>query len=155
MKALTIAALALIAAFATPTYAQEQPADNMQILIEKLKADKKLLVAENMQLTEKEAKAFWPVYESYQKDLDKINQRLGKAINEYAANFQSLTDEVADKLVTEATAIEVDRTKLIQSYLPKLKKVLPVKKVALYYQLENKIRAVVNFQLAANIPLVK
>jgi hypothetical protein len=155
MKAIAIAALALITAFATSVYAQDQPADNMQILMEKLKADKKLLVAENMQLTEKEAKAFWPVYESYQKDLDKINQRLGKAINEYAANFQSLTDEVADKLVTEATAIEVDRTKLIQSYLPKLKKVLPAKKVALYYQLESKIRAVINFQLAANIPLVK
>ncbi len=155
MKALTIAALALIAAFAMPVYAQDQPADNMQILMEKLKADKKLLVAENMQLTEKEAKAFWPVYESYQKDLDKINQRLGKAINEYAANYQSLTDDLADKLVTEATAIEVDRTKLIQSYLPKLKKVLSAKKVALYYQLESKIRAVINFQLAANIPLVK
>jgi hypothetical protein len=135
--------------------AQEKPADTMQIVREKVGADKKLFIATNMELTESEAKAFWPVYESYQKDLDKINQRLGKAINEYAANFQSLTDEVADKLVTEATAIEVDRTKLIQSYLPKLKKVLPAKKVALYYQLESKIRAVINFQLAANIPLVK
>ncbi|MGH9576833.1 MAG: hypothetical protein ACRD3R_05285 [Terriglobales bacterium] len=155
MNALAIAALVLGAAFATPAYAQDKPADNMQILMEKLKADKKLLVAENLQLTESEAKAFWPVYESYQKDLDKINERLGKVINDYGANYQSLTDDVADKLTTEAVAIEVDRTKLMQSYLPKLKKALPARKAARYYQLESKIRAVLNFQLAANIPLAK
>ncbi len=155
MKALAITALALTAVFVTPTYAQDQPADNMQILMEKLKADKKLLVAENMQLTESEAKAFWPIYESYQKDLEKINQRLGKVINDYAANYQSMSGDVADKLSSEYIAIEVDRTKLMQAYQPKLKKALPAKKVARYLQLENKIRAVLNFQLAANIPLVK
>jgi len=155
MKALAIAVLALGAAFAVSAYAQDQPADNMQILMEKLKADKKLLVAENMDLTEKEAKAFWPIYESYQKDLEKINQRLGKLINDYAANYQSMSDDAADKLSTEFIGIEVDRTKLMQAYQPKLKKALPAKKVARYLQLENKIRAVINFQLAANIPLVK
>ena len=118
-------------------------------------ADKKLLVAENLELTESEAKGFWPIYASYQQDLDKINQRMGKLITEYAENYKSMTDEVADKLVTEASAIEADRTALIQSYLPKLKKVLPGKKVARYYQLESKIRALINFELAANIPLVQ
>ena len=54
--------------------AQDKPADNMQILREKIKADKKLLVATNMQLTEAEAKNFWPIYEDYQKDLQKINR---------------------------------------------------------------------------------
>ena len=155
MKAFAIVALALGAAFVTPVFAQDQPADTMQILREKIKADKKLLVAENLELTESEAKGFWPVYASYQQDLEKINQRLGKVITDYAANFKSMTDEVADKLVTEAAAIEVDRTQSMQSYLPKLKQVLPAKKVARYYQLESKIRALLNFELAANIPLVR
>jgi hypothetical protein len=155
MKAFVIAALAIVAAVATPLYAQDTPADTMQIVREKIKADKKLLVAENMQLTESEAKAFWPVYESYQQDLGKINERLGKVINDYVANYKSMTDEAADKLVTEANAIEVDRTKLTQSYLPKLKKALSGKKVARYWQLENKIRAVLNYELAANIPLIR
>jgi hypothetical protein len=155
MKALAIVALALGAVFATQAYAQDPPADTMQIVREKIKADKKLFVAENMELTESEAKGFWPVYESYQQDLAKINQRMGKAIKDYAANYKTMTDEVADKLVTEASAIEVDRTAQIQSYLPKLKKVLPGKKVARYYQLESKIRALINFELAANIPLVQ
>jgi hypothetical protein len=155
MKSLAVILIALCAALATPLLAQDKPADNNQLVLEKVKADKKLLVAENMQLTESEAKAFWPVYESYQRDLGKINDRLIKLIDNYAASYQTMTDAAANKLVDEAVAIESDRTKLAQSYLPKFKKVLPPTKVARYYQIENKVRAVVNYELAAGIPLVK
>ena len=155
MKALGIVMLAIGVAFATPAYSQDKAADTMQIVKEKLKADKKLLVAENLELTEPEAKAFWPVYESYQQDLDKVNQRLGNVIKEYARKFQSLTNDDADKLLTDAVAVEVERVKLMETYLPKVKQALPAKKAALYYQLESKIRAIINFELAANIPLVQ
>jgi len=155
MKSLAVILIALCAAVATPLLAQDKPADNNQLVLEKVKADKKLLVAENMQLTESEAKAFWPVYESYQRDLGKINDRLIKLIDSYAASYQTMTDAAANKLVDEAVAIESDRTKLAQSYLPNFKKVLPPPKVARYYQIENKIRAVVNYELAERIPLVK
>ena len=155
MKSLAVILIALCAAVATPLLAQDKPADNNQLVLEKVKADKKLLVAENMQLTEGEAKAFWPVYESYQRDLGKINDRLVKLINDYAASYQTMTDAAATKLSDEAVAIEADRTKLAQSYLPKFRKVLPPTKVARYYQIENKVRAVVNYELAAEIPLVK
>jgi len=69
-----------------PALAQDKPADNMQILREKIKADKKLLVAANMELTESEAKNFWPIYEDYQKELQKINERLGKLLESYATD---------------------------------------------------------------------
>ena len=73
-----------VAALASRTYAfQEQPASNMEILRDKIKADKKLLIAENLGLTEAESKVFWPVYEEYQKELEAINQRLGKMIQGY------------------------------------------------------------------------
>lgn len=156
MKALAIVAiLALGIGLGAPSFAQDKPADTMQVVRDKLKADKKLFVADNMQLTESEAKAFWPVYESYQKDLAKVNDRLSKVIHDYAASYETMTEEAAAKLVTEAVAVEADRTKLMQSYLPRLQKTLPARKVARYYQLENKIRAVLNYELAANIPLVK
>jgi hypothetical protein len=88
--------------------AQDKPADNMQILRDKLKADKKLVVATNMELTESEAKNFWPVYNEYQKDLQKINRRIIALLESYAADFRSksLTDDKAKKLIDEATAIE-------------------------------------------------
>ena len=154
MKVLAIV-MFVFSALLAPVYAEDRPADTMQIVKEKIKADKKLFVAENLQLTETEAKAFWPVYESYQRDLDAINERVVKLINEYAKNFDSMTDEAAGKLVADAVDVEVDRSKLMQSYLPQIKKALPAKKAARYYQLESKIRALINFELAANIPLVK
>jgi len=149
--------MAVVMAFPTSALTQDKPTDNMQILREKVKADKKLLVATNMELTESEAKGFWPVYEDYQKDLAAINQRIAKLIESYAADYRSktLTDEKAKKLVDELIAIEQAETGLKASYVPKLSKVLSQKKVARYLQIENKIRAVVKYELAAGVPLAQ
>ncbi len=140
---------------AGPALAQDNPADNMQIVREKIRADKKLVVAETMGLTESEAKAFWPVYEAYQRDLAKINDRTIKLIDEYADNYGAMSDQAAKKLMDEFMAIETERLKIRQSYLPRFRQVLPEMKVLRYYQLENKIQAVVNYELAASIPLVR
>jgi hypothetical protein len=144
-----------LAGVTMPVLAEEKPADNMQLVKEKMKADKKLLVSENMQLTEKEAKVFWPVYDSYQKDLGKLNERLIKLIDEYAQNYETMTDQTAQSLTNKYLALESERVKLLQSYVPKISKAVGSKKAARYLQLENKISAVVKFELAANIPLVK
>jgi len=141
----------------SPVVSQDKPADNMQILRDKVKADKKLLVAANMELTDSEAKGFWPVYEEYQKDLTSINQRIVKLIESYAADYRgnTLTDEKAQQLIDEMVAIEHIDGALQQSYAPKLSKVLPPKKVARYLQIENKIRAALKYDLAGNIPVVQ
>ncbi len=148
--------MVVAATFPVPALAQDKPADNMQILREKIKADKKLVVAANMDLTESEAKGFWPVYEQYQKDLAAINQRIVKLIESYAADYRSktLTDEKAKKLIDEMVAIEQAEVGLKTSSVPKLRKVLPEKKVARYLQIENKIRAVVKYEIADGVPLV-
>jgi Spy/CpxP family protein refolding chaperone len=153
---LTLAAVMTIL-FVSPAVSQDQPADNMQILRDKVKADKKLLVAANMDLTESEANGFWPVYEEYQKDLSAINQRIASLIASYAEDYRAntLTDEKAEKLTDELVAIEQSDGGLQASYFSKLAKVLPPKKVARYLQIENKIRAAVKYDLAAKIPLVE
>ena len=148
--------LAFAIAFPIPAWTQGKPADNMQVMRDKIKADKKLVVASNMELTESEAKAFWPVYDQYQKDLGAINERMVKMIKSYADayNAKSMTDDGAKKLTDEFVAIEKAETAMKESYVPKLSKVLPPKKVARYLQIENKIRALVKFDLAGQIPLV-
>jgi len=145
----------LAALLAVPALAQDKPADTMQLVREKIQADKKLLVAINMGLTEKEAQAFWPVYDSYQKDLGLLNGRMLVLIEDFAKNYQAMSDEAARKLVGDYLAVERDRVKLKQSYLPKLRQALPEKKVARYLQIENKIEAVIRYELADKIPLVK
>lgn len=155
MKLAHIALIAIASFLALPAAAQT-PSD-MQILAQKIKADKKLVVAANMQLTEDEAKGFWPVYEAYQKDLQGINKRLVATIKNYAEAYNKgpVTDETAKKLINEAIAIEDAEVKLKRSYVPKLEKVIPGMKVARYLQIENKIRAIGKYELAANIPLVQ
>jgi len=155
IKAVVLAALVLFVSGMAWAQQGDAPADNMQVVREKLQADKKLLVSEAMKLTENEAKAFWPVYDSYQKDLTKLNDRILKNISDYADNMDKMTDDVAKKLVKEQLAIDSDRQKLRQSYLSKFEKALPYKKVMRYYQLENKVYAVVLFEAAKKIPLAE
>jgi hypothetical protein len=145
----------MLTVFIVSPMAQEKPADNMQLVREKIKTDKKLFIAQNMNLTESEAKVFWPVYENYQKDLAKLVDKTVKLVENYAANYQTMTEEAAKELINGYLAIEGERVTLMKSFLPKFRKVLPEKKVARYYQLENKIDAVVNYGLAKQIPLVK
>ena len=150
-----IVLVAMLTVFIVSPMAQEKPADNMQLVREKIKADKKLFIAQNMNLTESEAKVFWSVYENYQKDLGTLVDKTVKLIDNYATNYQTMTEEAAKELINGYLTIEGERVTLMKSFLPKFRKVLPEKKVARYYQLENKIDAVVNYGLAKQIPLVK
>jgi hypothetical protein len=167
MKMLKIMLLAIATTIAMPAIAQDKGAGkaapgakasmNMEILRDKLKADKKLIVANNMDLTDAEAKAFWPIYDGYQKELGAINDQLTKTILAYADAYNkgAVSNETAKKLLGEALAIEEAELKLKRSYVPKLEKALPEVKVARYMQIENKIRAVVKYGIADSIPLVQ
>ena len=156
MKAV-FAAAAVATLLAGPVaFAQDQASDNMAIVREKVRADKKLLVATNMELTEQEAAAFWPVYEAYQKEISALNARILKAIESYASAYNqgAVPDDVAKKLLDEVLDIDSDEVDLRKSYVPKFSKVLPAGKVARYYQIESKIRAAIRYELASGIPLV-
>lgn len=151
----TLFALAII--LALPAFAADNSGTStMEILREKITTDKKFLVANNMKLTDAEAKEFWPIYEAYQKDLYQINERLAKVIEDYAKAYNkgALLNDTAKKLLDEAIAIELAEVKLKQSYVPKLDKILPATKVARYIQMETKIRAIIRYGLADRIPLV-
>lgn len=156
MTLLRLIVLGVALSLAIPAVAQDKATSNMEILRQKIQADKKLLVAANMELTEAEAKGFWPVYDAYQADLQQINARIGQLIKRYAEAFtaKAMNDATAKSLLDEALAIERAEVTLRESYVPKLSAVLPVTKVARYLQIENKIRAVIKYELASEIPLV-
>lgn len=158
MKILQVCMLVLSFLFMGHAQAQESEQMNMEILKEKIKADKKLVVASNMNLTDAEAKNFWPLYDGYQKELEQINQRLLTTVKSYADAYNAgkgeISNDTAKKLLADALGVEESEVKLRQSYAAKLGKVLPATKVARYLQIESKIRAIVRFELAAQIPLV-
>lgn len=154
MKTATLLALCLSLGLTTSAVAQSKPNANMKIVAEKLRADKKLLVADNMTLTEAEAAKFWPVYDAYQVGLNALMTRTVTLVKDYATNFDKVTDPMSEKMLTEMLAIEQERAALMQAFRPKFAATIPAKKVARYYQIENKLRAVVNYELADAIPLV-
>ena len=116
---------------------------------------KKLIVLQNMEFTADEGKFFWPVYEDLQKELFQANQRAAKLIVAYASVYQTLTDDQAAKIVAEYFVIQKSRIAILDSYMQKLAKGLPAKKVFRYLQVENKLAAIARYELAKEIPLAQ
>jgi hypothetical protein len=156
MRVLTTFLVALIVLHGMTGIARSAGDASVGSLFQKVKADKKLLVAGNMGLTDEEGKKFWPLYGEYQKELDQLNHSLGKTIHEYADAYNKgpLPNEQAKKLLDQVLAIEEAEAKLKRTYADKIGKVLPAAKTARYIQIENKIRAVLKAELAKEIPLV-
>jgi len=158
MKCILWSMMCAIALLAAPVFAQDKSADtNMQIMIDKVNADKKALVADNMDLTDTEARAFWPIYDQYQNELKVINDRLASTILAYADAYNAggVPDSTAKRLLDEAIAIDDSEVRLRRDYAAKLTRVIRAAKAARYLQIEGKIRAAVRYELAANIPLVE
>lgn len=155
---LALAALAIIPAHAqTKPSGGSDPADTMRTLREQLQVDKKKVVAANLPLTQAEAKGFWPIYEDYQKALHQINDRLATMLVSYAKehNAASMTDDKALALLDRYLGTEEEEVKLKRAFVPRLAKVLPGRKVARYMQIENKIRAIVKYEISGEVPLAK
>jgi hypothetical protein len=133
----------------------DKTAQSTNIAREELRAQKKALVAENMQLTQSEANAFWPVYEEYQTEMNVIGDRMTKLIENYGITHKVMTDDTAAKLLRELLSIQSDRVKLQEKYLPKFEKAIPITKVARYYQIENKFRVALDYEITSQIPLVE
>ena len=116
---------------------------------------KKLVVIENMEFTEEEETAFWPVYQKFQEELFPLKQRTVELILAYATVFQSLTEAQASKIVEEYLTIQDSRQKIMRKYFKQFMKILPAKKVIRYLQIENKLDAAGRYELAQEIPLAK
>jgi hypothetical protein len=116
---------------------------------------KRLVVMENMEFTEEEATAFWPVYDKHQEELFQVNQRGAKLILAYASVYQTLTDEQAVKLVDEYYDVQDDRLTVMKKMAVDVGKALPGKKAFRYLQVEAKLSAIGRFELAKEIPLAR
>jgi hypothetical protein len=156
-KTIRVAIVIMLCGLPALSLAQDKSTNKLEITDEELKADKKLIVAKYMELTESEAKTFWPVYEEHQKDLQKLNERLRSLLQSYATEYQSnsLSDDKAKKLLDEWIALDKDEASHRKIYAAKVLKVLPAKKAARYVQIENEFRVLLKYHLAATVPLVQ
>lgn len=128
---------------------------SLDTVLNAIRANRKAMVAVNLTLDDQQAAAFWPVYDRYDKEMTALGDRTVAVIKDYSDNFTNLSDEKAIQLVNDYLAIEADRAKVRKTYLDELAKILPGRTVARFLQLENKMDAVIKYDLAATIPVVE
>ena len=158
------AAILLVAAMiaAQSARAEDKIAEvtDMQALRAAVRADKRAFVASTLKLTNAEAKRFWPIYDNYQRVLDSTNQRRVVAVEGLIALDRPISDLYARTLANDLIAADEAEIKARRTLHNRLMRgvptrVLPPKKAARYLQLESKIRAVLAYDIAATIPLIK
>ncbi|HEX6131538.1 MAG TPA: hypothetical protein VF044_07380 [Actinomycetota bacterium] len=149
-----IAVVALLALSPVPGRAGSAEDVDLEILRDTIRANRRALVAVNLRLTDEEAERFWPIYGRYQAALTKVHDRLVEVIGEYTAGFADLSNEKALALVDDYLAVEAERVAVRRAYLDEIAEVLPGRTVARFYQIENKMDAVVRYDLAAAIPVM-
>jgi hypothetical protein len=154
MKKILIIVVLLGVFACMPAFAQVNTEDQIEVLRDSAEVDRKAIVAMNVNLTEEESAVFWPVYNKYRGEMKDVNDRLLAMIRKYAENFKNLSDEMAAELMAEAMDIEQDRQIYKRLYVEGLLDILPTKKVAVLFQIENKIEAEIKYDLSLEIPFV-
>lgn len=120
-----------------------------------IRSVRKQIIAANLTLTDDEAPKFWPVYEQYSEELQNITDLRLALIQEYAEDYETLSDEEADRLVRLWQAADVSADELRQKYVPIMRKVLPAKKTATFFQLERQISMTIEMHLTSRLPLMQ
>jgi hypothetical protein len=127
--------------------------------IELLKSDLKTaqisIYTDGMELTEAEGKNFWPIFNEYQEESGKLINIKVALIEKFADNYENMSDDMANELLSGVLDFDKKALKLQEKYIKKMKKVLPATKVARFYQLNNRIRMLLNLQVSSVIPLIK
>lgn len=132
-----------------------QQSDYIELMRSVINTEKKAAIVEVMQLSDTEADLFWPLYNEYNEKRYAVNTKKIKLIQDFAENYGKMTDEMAKELWTRNMAIKMELVKIEKSYFKKFLKAIDAKKVIRYFQAENKIEALVNAELALEIPLLE
>ena len=152
-KTLNLIVAGAVLFLASSVFAQVNTEDKIELTRTYIEANRQVIVAAAMELTEEESTVFWPVYKAYRADVQPLNDRFMKVLKDYADNYENLPDAMAAEIMSEYLDIEEDRLIYKKAALEKMTGLLPMSKVARFFQIENKMDAIVKFDLAVQIPL--
>jgi Spy/CpxP family protein refolding chaperone len=145
------AAPASPAASASPDASLDQ---DVKLLRADVQSAKKQITAENLTLTADQSTKFWPLYDQYAAEVATIGDARVRLIKDYAANYDTMTNDQANLFIQRAGAIDQKFTATRLKYVPIFEKVISPKQAALWYQIDRRLDLLINLQLAGNIPVV-
>lgn len=129
--------------------------NNIQLMREDIRSERKKIVAENLPLTETEATKFWPLYDRYIGETVKVNDQRYALVKEYAQNYNAMTDAQANSFIKRWVALDGDNAQLRLKYIPEFEKIISPKKTAMFFQIDRRLGMMIELQLASGVPLVK
>lgn len=138
--------------FAASAFAQTGT-DALEAVRTQIQADRKAVVAKAMGLTDAQGTSFWPVYNDYRESMRKVDDKLVQLANDYFQNADKMTDQQSQSMLTQWMNLNAEKVNVRKGYVKKFTKAIPTNKVIRFYQVENKMDAVINYELAASIPL--
>jgi len=126
----------------------------MQLLRQDIRAQRRQVVSANLPLSTDESAKFWPVYDQYIGETIKINDVRYALIKDYAANYSTMTDAKAADYIRKWNELDKTMIELRLKYIPIVEKVLPVKKAAMFIQIDRRVQLMIDLQIASLVPLV-
>jgi hypothetical protein len=126
-----------------------------ELLRSDVRAQKVAIITEVMHFNEAEDAAFWPIYREYDLEMARLGDERVALIAEYATNYSTLTDAIADKLATKALDLEARRQALKSKYFDRLKTALSPRTALRFLQVEHQLLLVIDLQISAALPIVK
>ncbi len=149
-----VAGVALVLGLSAAAQAQTVT-DVVELTKQAAETQRQAVVTKAMRFSEVESAAFWPVYHKYRADMLVQLDRLIALARDYAENMDNLSDEQAAHILDQYLDIELKSNKVKRKYVKQYRKVLPEKQVTRFYQIDNKLDAVVRFDAARTVPLVE
>ena len=145
--------VAVLTALAAPLASGQTVKDALELNRQAVEAQRRVLVAGSLHLTDAEAQAFWPLYDGWEKDRREVDERTNQLVADFVAAGSGMSDTQATAMLSEALRLDDERLKVRRSWLSRMSKALPPRKLVFYFQLTNKLDAIVRADVARQIPL--
>ena len=145
----------LVALVAMPSLVQAQQDAYVELLRSDVKTQRVAIITEVMQFSDSASALFWPIYREYEYEATKIGDDMLALIKDYAANYDSLSEEMAKDLAKRSLKIGDDRLKLRKKYFKRVEKALGSVTAAKFLQIENQIALLIDLQIAHSLPLIQ
>ena len=145
----------LLLSVSTAASAQTALDEQIALVRQSANTDRKIILMGNMTFTADESAQFWPAWNEYRMAVAANGDRTLALIKDFAANYENMTDQKADELMTDHYSIEMQNLVIQQKFSQEINKFMPANKVMRVIQIENKLDAAIDLQLASEIPLTK
>lgn len=117
-----------------------------------IEANKTAMVGQLMELDDKDAAVFWPIYRKYEYERSKLDDARVDVIKEYTNKYPDLTDDESKAMAERMIQCDSRIAALKKKYFNKFNKVLPAVTVTKFFQLERRIDLMIDMKVESTLP---